>query len=70
MTGSLTSQALLAIIGVQEVAVAAAYNWTGARNLCGRLSESCSPFQRPSKLFPQRKAPHQQAADTLYLIYC
>ncbi|MEQ2195960.1 hypothetical protein XENOCAPTIV_021114, partial [Xenoophorus captivus] len=52
VTGSLTSQALPAIIGAQEVAEAAGYNWTVARNLCGWLSKPCSPFPPAISITP------------------
>lgn len=47
-----TSQALPAVIGVQEVVEAAGCNWTAAGNLCGWLSKPRSPFHWPSQLLP------------------
>lgn len=52
VTASLTSQALLTIIGVQELVEAAGYNWTAARNLCGSLSETLSPFPPAISITP------------------
>lgn len=64
VTGSLTSRALPAIIGVQEVVEAAGYNWTAARNLCGWQSKLHSPFHRLSQLLPWYKALHHRRTDT------
>ena len=44
VTGSLTSRALPAVIGVQELVEAAGYNWMAARTLCGWLSKPRSPL--------------------------
>ncbi len=64
VTGSVTSRALLAVIGVQEAVEAAGYNWTAARNLCGWLSKPRSPFHWPSQLLLWYKASHHPATDT------
>lgn len=52
VTGSLTNQALPAVIGVQEVVEAAGYNWTAARNLCGWLSKPSLPFSPAISITP------------------